>query len=99
LWDEGLNKIPNSVSCLINLKPKLEKEQREKMQIEIKNRDNCFSKSTAIKSAAGVIGLVGLMLSTPMAQSITPIRLHPTNPHVFEFRGKATVLVLSLIHI
>jgi len=30
--------------------------------------------------------------------AVTPIRLHPTNPHYFEFRGQPTVLVTSGEH-
>jgi hypothetical protein len=43
-----------------------------------------------------VLLLVALIGAAPPA--VTPIRLHPDNPHYFEFRGQPTVLVTSGEH-
>src|SRR5438105_2277305 len=34
----------------------------------------------------------------PKSQSHAPLALHPANPHYFQFRGKATVLITSAEH-
>jgi hypothetical protein len=39
-----------------------------------------------------------LILGAAMAPSAEPIRLHPANPHYFQFRGKPTVLITSAEH-
>lgn len=39
-----------------------------------------------------------LLLLFPSALPAEPIRLHPENPHYFEFRGKPTVLITSAEH-
>jgi hypothetical protein len=48
------------------------------------NRSTAFAILTAVAAAA--------------APAATPIRLHPKNPHYFEFRGKAVALVSSGEH-
>ncbi len=40
----------------------------------------------------------GLILLTTAVFAQQPLRLHPKNPHYFEFRGKPTVLVTSAEH-
>lgn len=56
----------------------------------------------AIRNAIGTPTLLALLLFVPLAQPQTdksqPIRLHPTNPHYFMFRGKAVALVGSGEH-
>ena len=63
----------------------------------------------AMSNRAGKLLLAGLLSSILIASfthrtaqaklnSILPIRLHPKNPHYFEFRGKAVALVTSGEH-
>jgi hypothetical protein len=40
--------------------------------------------------------ILGLLTAAALAQQ--PLRLHPKNPHYFEFRGKPTVLITSAEH-
>jgi hypothetical protein len=42
--------------------------------------------------------LVGLLLLAGMVRAAEPIRLHPQNPHYFQWRGRPTVLVTSAEH-
>ncbi len=44
------------------------------------------------------IAALVLSISVARADGREPIRLHPRNPHYFEFRGKPTVLVTSAEH-
>ena len=46
-----------------------------------------------------LVALVAVCTSGVFAHAaVTPIKLHPKNPHYFEFRGKPTVLVSSAEH-
>src|SRR5262245_43971463 len=39
-----------------------------------------------------------LLLASVSLNAAEPFRLHPANPHYFEFRGKPTVLITSAEH-
>src|SRR5580692_3452602 len=63
----------------------------------------------AMSNRAGKLLLAGLLSSILIASfthrtaqaklnSILPVRLHPKNPHYFEFRGKAVALITSGEH-
>ncbi|HQH71717.1 MAG TPA: cellulase family glycosylhydrolase [bacterium] len=59
-------------------------------------RDSSFMASRA-GIAAGMITITWMLFLLP-ARAAEPIRLHPENPHYFEFRGKPTVLITSGEH-
>ncbi|MBL8223516.1 MAG: hypothetical protein JNL62_30065, partial [Bryobacterales bacterium] len=42
--------------------------------------------------------LTGLVLLCGALATAQPLRLHPANPHYYEFRGKPTVLLTSAEH-
>ncbi len=52
---------------------------------------------TLSKSVPSLVFAMVLVVGAAPA-AVTPIRLHPTNPHYFEFRGQPTVLVTSGEH-
>jgi hypothetical protein len=45
-----------------------------------------------------MIRFASLVMMASLASAADPIRLHPDNPHYFEFRGKPTVLITSGEH-
>jgi hypothetical protein len=47
---------------------------------------------------AGIAALTLLGVAANTAPQSIPLRLHPQNPHYFEFRGKPTVLITSGEH-
>lgn len=48
--------------------------------------------------AASIVSLGVLTGVFPDARAASPIRLHPDNPHYFDFRGRPTVLITSAEH-
>src|SRR5271154_6468099 len=52
----------------------------------------------SIRAAVIVVVLLSATQTNPQAEKPQPIRLHPTNPHYFLFRGKAVALITSGEH-
>jgi hypothetical protein len=49
------------------------------------------------RTFSGLIA-IAVLTSVLTASSVSPVRLHPLNPHYFEFRGKAVALITSGEH-
>ena len=45
-----------------------------------------------------VLFLTVMALSAHLSQAAKPIRLHPDNPHYFQYRGKPVILITSAEH-
>lgn len=73
--------------------PEGKEMQSQKMHRSI---NGCVA--VALKFVIGIIFGLGVWQTSAIAQGHAPIRLHPANPHVFEFRGRPTVLVTSAEH-